>query len=295
MRAPSRGLAPPDAPKAGVQQLGRHGAGVQGVHRDAAAAQPLGELVGEEQVAELGERRRPVAVVACSPCRSFEVDRRPLVHGRAHHDDARRRARRARRSSSRLVSRNGRQVVDLERGLETVFGEVAALLVDAGVVDQDVEAVGEAVHLVGQRPDLAQRLEVGRARPRPLVAGRRADVARAPLRRGRRRGRAAARARPRRASSRAVSLPMPSVAPVTMTVRPRTVQAFAHTSAFRAGVAVVRGGALRASGAMHHGERPANGAAGGALRRRPRAPDDAQRALGDLVPRGPSTHPLPAL
>ena len=68
-------------------------------------------------------------------------------------------------------------MVDLEGRLEAVLGEVPALLVDAGVVDQHVQAVGEAVHLVGQRPHLAQRREVGEHHLDVVVAGRRADLA----------------------------------------------------------------------------------------------------------------------
>ncbi len=281
MRAPSRGLGAARRAKAGVQQLGRDGAGVQRVHRDAGAPQPLGELVGKEQVAEL---REPVGRVAVVAFLALEVVRSTGARWCTAELTTTIRAGAAgsSRSSIRLVSRNGARWFDLERGLEAVFGEVAALLIDAGVVDQDVQAVGEAAHLVGQHPHLASDVKSASTTstsslPVDEQMSRRAASAR-PASRPCSNTRA-----PRRASSRAVSLPMPSVAPVTRTVRPRDRPGFVH-----------HGPSCR--------RRRAPSGADVARRKRlePSFPrwfrrqTSATASAADLVPRGPSTHPLPA-
>lgn len=91
---------------ASVQQLGGHDAWMQTVGRDAAALQPLGQLHGEQHVAQFGYLVGYHAVVGAFALEIVEVERRVVVRRRADVDDARGRAL-WRRSCSRLVNRKG--------------------------------------------------------------------------------------------------------------------------------------------------------------------------------------------
>ena len=166
---------------------------MQRVRDHARALEFLGEIDGEHDLGELALAVGGDAAVAPGQHDVREVDR--LLAGRRDVDDARRRG--GLQQRQQLVGQQeAREIVHREAQLVAVDAGLPArhrpCRADAGVVDQEVEAVHGAAHLVRQAAHLGQRRQVG-LQEGGAAAGL-GDLAAPAPRRAWRRGRAPARA-----------------------------------------------------------------------------------------------------
>ena len=164
------------------------------------------QFAGEQQVRQLGLAvGRPGQVWAGLPVQILEADVADQVHHRRHRDhpvgDL---------GQQQVGQREVAEVVGPDLAFEPVDGQGVRHRHDAGVVDQNVDAVDA----VGELPHRRQVLQI---EPADLDSPVMPAAAALPLSRLRT---ATMTLAPTRASSRAVTSPRPLLAPVTMTVRP---------------------------------------------------------------------------
>jgi hypothetical protein len=132
---------------------GAHDAGVHGVGRDRGGREPAGEFVGEQDVRELGLVVRPCTGVGAFALQVVELD---AAHGMRVGGDGDHPGRGAvpQPVQEQVGEQERREMVECERALEPVGGDVPAVPVSADVIDQHIEP-GEALEdRTGQSPDL---------------------------------------------------------------------------------------------------------------------------------------------
>jgi len=138
----------------------RDGAGVKAVGGDAGAVEAPGQLIGEEDVGELGGAVDPHGAVAPRVVEVVEVDPTEAVRVRGDvHDAGRGRCPQAREQEVR--QQEVREVVHREHGLDPVHRGRAPEVHDAGVVHEHVDGRVAVAELGREPPDLRLRGEVG--------------------------------------------------------------------------------------------------------------------------------------
>ena len=135
------------------------GPGIDGVHRDAAALEPAGELEREVHGGELGARVGAHEGVAALELEIVEVERcHPVGIGRDVHDARRGALEQARQQPQGELEH--RQVVDREGELDSLGVALARLADEARVVDQHVQGPAARQELGGGAVDRLARGEV---------------------------------------------------------------------------------------------------------------------------------------
>ena len=113
----------------------------------------------EEHVGKLGIRIRAQPRPPSLQLEVVEVEHPAPVRVRAGDDNPRRRGG-PEPVEQQIREQERRQVVDRERSLVAVLGQLATMRVGAGVVDQHVDAVVAVEQLLREPADLGQRREV---------------------------------------------------------------------------------------------------------------------------------------
>ena len=152
-----------------------HHAGMQRVGGDAAGVQPPGQLVGEQDVGELGLVVGPRAGVGPFALQVVEVDPAQLVRVGGDRDHPGRGAL-LEPVEEQVGEQERREMVEREGALEPVSGDVPGVPVPADVVDQHIDPGKVLEHLAGQPPHLRLGGQV-RDEHVHLPAAGRADLA----------------------------------------------------------------------------------------------------------------------
>ena len=108
------------------------------VDRDSVTCQAAGQLVGEQQIGELGTLVGQPSVVAALALQVIEVQSYTAMRFGRDVDDARRR-RRPQRRQQQMSEEEVVEVVECERHLDRIGGQAAPAKQSTGVVDQHVE------------------------------------------------------------------------------------------------------------------------------------------------------------
>ncbi len=135
---------------------------MQRIDGDAGALQLLGEIDGEHDLRQLALRICAGAAVVPGDHHVGEIDR--VLAERSDIDDARRRTRLEPRQQQMRQQEAG-EIVDGEAQLVPVLAGLPrrslVLRADAGVADQDIEALLVVEHQLGKLADIGERRKVG--------------------------------------------------------------------------------------------------------------------------------------
>ena len=134
--------------------------GVERVRRDARPLEPAGQLVGEQDVGQLGLVVRALTAVAPLALEVVEVDAAHGLRARRDGDDPGRGGG-PEPVQQQVRQQERREVVDRERALQTVLRDMPCRPVAAHVVHQDVEARVCRAYLLRETAHLALGGQVG--------------------------------------------------------------------------------------------------------------------------------------
>ena len=181
LRALGHGKHPPGQdrahrPRHPPPDVRRHHARVQRVGGDPGPGRPPGEFLGEQHVAQFGDR---VLTKTRDPARRtpqrVEVDALGLVVGVARHVHYPRGCAGLKQPEQGVRQQEMPEVVDPEHQLEPLLGHPARPA-QARVVDQDVQRLPARQELGRARPDGIQVGQVQREHPDRIVPGRGPDI-----------------------------------------------------------------------------------------------------------------------